>query len=158
MFMVHEVSLKKFVAYRIELKQCCLNCRIQDGRYSSSTRWVIVLDNQNAPNGARTQTHHACMVDQWLERRTGDRGSLPIPFIPCYYCLSDESLNTVGPLYLVSMPGKVKHPTHVGGKFVTCRELLAREKHCCVSPRIGCLEQADLPKTKATVTPDRTIA
>ena len=26
-------------------------------------------------------------------------------------CLSDETLNAVGPFYLVSMPGEVKYPT-----------------------------------------------
>ena len=58
-----------------------------------------------------------------LERSTGGRGfkshcgktfrfgTLSIPFTPLCQCLSDETLNTVGPFYLVSMPGKVKYPT-----------------------------------------------
>ena len=35
-------------------------------------------------------------------------------------CLSDESLKSVGPFYLVSMPGEVKYPTSLHWKGVTC--------------------------------------
>ena len=37
--------------------------------------------------------------------------TLAIPFTPLCQCLSDETLNAVGPFYLVSMPGDVKDPT-----------------------------------------------
>ena len=32
-------------------------------------------------------------------------------FTPHCPCVSDETLKTVGPFYLVSMPGEVKYPT-----------------------------------------------
>ena len=60
---------------------------------------------------------------QWssgLERRTGDRvvlgsnpagGTLPIPFTPLCQCISEETLKSVGPFYLVSMRRDVKYPT-----------------------------------------------
>ena len=62
-----------------------------------------------------------------LERRTDERevlgsnpalrfGTLAIPFTPLCLCLSEETLNVVGPLYLVSMPGEVKIPA--GGRCV----------------------------------------
>ena len=35
-------------------------------------------------------------------------------------CLSEETLNAVGPFYLVSMPGEVKDPTSLHWKCVTC--------------------------------------
>ena len=35
-------------------------------------------------------------------------GTLAIPFCQC---LSDETVQAVGPFYLVSMPGEVKDPT-----------------------------------------------
>ena len=38
-------------------------------------------------------------------------GTLSIPFTPPCECLSEETLKTVGPFYLVSMPGEVKDPT-----------------------------------------------
>ena len=38
-------------------------------------------------------------------------------------CLSDETLKTVGPFYLVSMPGEVKDPTSLHWKCVTCHGL-----------------------------------
>ena len=34
-----------------------------------------------------------------------------IPFTPLCQCLSEETLKTVGPFYLVSVPGDVKDPT-----------------------------------------------
>ena len=34
--------------------------------------------------------------------------TLAIPFTPLCQCLSDETLNAVGPFYLVFMPGEVK--------------------------------------------------
>ena len=37
--------------------------------------------------------------------------------------LSDETLQAVGPFYLVSMPGEVKYPTSLHWKCVTCRGL-----------------------------------
>ena len=36
---------------------------------------------------------------------------LAIPFTPLCQCLSEETLKTVGPFYLVSMPVEVKYPT-----------------------------------------------
>ena len=64
---------------------------------------------------------------EWARALTGDRtvngsspaavktfrffGTLAIPFTPPCQCLSDETLKTVGPFYLVSMPGEVKDPT-----------------------------------------------
>ena len=38
-------------------------------------------------------------------------GTLAIPFTPLCQCLSDETVTTVGPFYLVSMPREVKDPT-----------------------------------------------
>ena len=38
-------------------------------------------------------------------------GTLAIPFTPLCHCLSEETLEAVGPFYLVSMPGEVKYPT-----------------------------------------------
>ena len=34
---------------------------------------------------------------------------MAIPFTPLWQCLSEETLKAVGPVYLVSMPGKVKY-------------------------------------------------
>ena len=63
---------------------------------------------------------------EWVRASTGDRtvdgssptsvktfhlGTLAIPFTPLCQCLSNETVNTVGPFYLVSMPGEVKDPT-----------------------------------------------
>ena len=50
-------------------------------------------------------------------------GTLAIPFTPLCQCLSEETLKTVGPFYLVSMPGEVKYPTSLHWKCVTCRAL-----------------------------------
>ena len=62
-------------------------------------------------------------VVQWLERATDDRvvaclnsteaawKTLAISFTPHCQCLSEETLKTVGPFYLVSVPGEVKDPT-----------------------------------------------
>ena len=65
-------------------------------------------------------------VAEWARTSTGDRsvdgssptsvntflfGTLAIPFTPLCQCLSDETLNAVGPFYLVHMPGEVKYPT-----------------------------------------------
>ena len=63
---------------------------------------------------------------EWVRGSTGDRtvdgssptsvktflfGTLPIPFTPLCQCLSDETVEAVGPnFYLVSMPGEVKDP------------------------------------------------
>ena len=63
---------------------------------------------------------------EWVRASTGDRtfdgssptsvkktflfGTLAIPFTPLCQCLSDETVKTVGPFYLVSMPGEVKDP------------------------------------------------
>ena len=38
-------------------------------------------------------------------------GTLAIPFTPLCQCLSDESVKSVGPFYLVSMPWELKYPT-----------------------------------------------
>ena len=38
-------------------------------------------------------------------------GTLAIPFTPLCHWLLEETLNAVGPFYLVSMPGEVKDPT-----------------------------------------------
>ena len=63
---------------------------------------------------------------EWDRASTGDRrvdgssptsvktfrlGTLAIPFTPLCQCISNETVNTVGPFYLVSMPGEVKDPT-----------------------------------------------
>ena len=44
-----------------------------------------------------------------------------ISFTPLCPCLLEETLEAIGPFYLVSMPGEVKDPTR--GKCVTCRGL-----------------------------------
>ena len=38
-------------------------------------------------------------------------GTLAIPFTPLCQCFSDETVKTVGPFHMVSMPGEVKDPT-----------------------------------------------
>ena len=38
-------------------------------------------------------------------------------------CLSDETVNAVGPFYLVSMPREIKDPTSLHWECVTCRGL-----------------------------------
>ena len=63
-------------------------------------------------------------LERWLRMATGDSrpgsnptsvktfrfGTFAIPFTPLCQCLSEETLKTVGPYYLVSMPGEVKDP------------------------------------------------
>ena len=44
-------------------------------------------------------------------RKTFRFGSLAIPFTLLCQCHSEETINAVGPFYLVSMPGEVKDPT-----------------------------------------------
>ena len=44
-------------------------------------------------------------------RKTFRFGILAIPFTPLCQCLSEETLKSVGPFYLVSMPGEVKEHT-----------------------------------------------
>ena len=39
-------------------------------------------------------------------------GTWPILFTPLCQCFSEETLKSVGPFCLVSMPGEVKYPTH----------------------------------------------
>ena len=45
--------------------------------------------------------------------------TLAIPLTPLCQCLSEETLKSVGPFYLVSMPGEVKDPTSLHWKCVT---------------------------------------
>ena len=45
-------------------------------------------------------------------------GTLAIPFTPRCQCLSEETLKSVGPFYLVSMPGEVKYSTSPHWKCV----------------------------------------
>ena len=52
-------------------------------------------------------------------------GTLAIPLTQLFQCLS-ETLKSVCPVYLVSMPGEVKHPTSLHWKCVTCRGM----HHC----------------------------
>ena len=47
--------------------------------------------------------------------------TLVIPFTPLFQCIWDETPKTVGPFYLVSMPGEVKDPTNLHWQCVTCR-------------------------------------
>ena len=74
-------------------------------------------------------------VAQWLEHSTdwpsiscgfeshwGRLETLAVFFTPLCQCLSDDTLKSVGPFYLVSMPGEVKAPTQ-WCKWVTCRGL-----------------------------------
>ena len=66
-------------------------------------------------------------------------GTLAIPFTPLCLCLSEETLKTVGPFYLLLMPGEVKDP-HTGGKCVICRGLQNSEiNHSRVSSKMECL-------------------
>ena len=48
-----------------------------------------------------------------FESRCGNVASelLGIPFTPLCQCLSEETLQAVGPFYLVTMPGEIKDPT-----------------------------------------------
>ena len=39
-------------------------------------------------------------------------GTLAILFTPIFQDLSEETINAVGPFYLVSMPGEDKYPSH----------------------------------------------
>ena len=54
--------------------------------------------------------------------------------------LSEETLKSVGPFYLVSMPGEVKDPTQGVNRQIPCRGLHTSLNHSCVSPKMGCLE------------------
>ena len=62
--------------------------------------------------GALAWTGHRT-VPAGFESRCGKIrfGYLAIPFTPLCQCLSEETLKVVGPFYLVSMPGEVKHLT-----------------------------------------------
>ena len=59
-------------------------------------------------------------------------------------CLSDETLKSVGPSYLVSMPGEVKYPTqgvNVYNLSWTPHSSLEKDNslnHSCVSPSMDC--------------------
>ena len=79
---------------------------------------------------------------EWVRPSTGDRtvdgpsptsvetflfGTLAIPFTPLCQCLSDETVNAVGPFYLVSMPGEVKVPPVRTG-ICNCRGLSSHSK------------------------------
>ena len=44
-------------------------------------------------------------------------------------CLSEETLNSVGPFYLVPMPGEVKYPTSPHWKCVTVVDSTAQSNH-----------------------------
>ena len=52
-------------------------------------------------------------VAEWVRALacTGDGTVRDRPFTPPCQYLSDETLNVVGPSYLLSMPGEVKDPT-----------------------------------------------
>ena len=70
--------------------------------------WVRESTGRSRPDG------------RWFESHIGKTflvGTLAIPFTPLCQCLSDETVNAVGPFYLVSisMPGEVKvPPVHTG--------------------------------------------
>ena len=62
------------------------------------------------------------VVVQWLDRTTDDRVvvasnpagaacKLAISFTVLSQCLSEEILKSIGPFYVMSMPGEVKDPT-----------------------------------------------
>ena len=87
-----------------------------------------------------------------VERRTvnrGDGGSVPPTAVSklslrqfrtphICLCLSEKTLKTGGPFYLVSMPGEVKDPTP--GKRVTCSGFTnsrLEKYNSCVSPTLG---------------------
>ena len=50
--------------------------------------------------------------------------------------LSEETLKAVGPFYLVSMPGEVKHPTQGVNRQIPCVDSTALS----TTPVMGCLE------------------
>ena len=55
-------------------------------------------------------------------------------------CLSKDTLEAVGPFYLVSMPEEVKHPTRGVNRQIPCRGLHTSLNHSCVSPNMGCFQ------------------
>ena len=58
-----------------------------------------------------------------------------------YLCLLDETLKSVGPFYLVSMPGEVKVPTSLCTLEMCNLSWTPPNSlnHFCVSPKMGCL-------------------
>ena len=84
-----------------------------------------ILNIHNSNNrGTSSYDTRGAQCPSGLESSTGDRvvlgsnlllplcfGSLEIPFTTLCQYLSDETLKSVGPFYLVSMPGEVKYPT-----------------------------------------------
>ena len=74
----------------------------------------------------------ASMISRLLEHVAHDRNilvknhvgtiSMIISFTSLCQCILEETLKTVSPLYLVSMPGKVKI-SHMGDNGVICHEL-----------------------------------
>ena len=91
----------------------------------------------SAVRGSMLRSDHACYIrlKTWL---------LTLGTVFVSLCLSDETLKTVGPFYLVSMPGEVKDPAHGENVQpvvdVTFLEENNSFNHSCVSPSVGCLE------------------
>ena len=65
---------------------------------NTETRWPSLLERPGGPG---------------FESHCGDFDFelLAIPFTPLCQCLSEETLKSVGPFYLVPMPGEVNDPT-----------------------------------------------
>ena len=106
------------------------------GYYTSHSRLVAIRYYTITTNTVRTVSLQvplsSIMRKRWPSglggRPAGDRtvdgssptsvktflfGTLAIPFTPLCQFLSDETVKAVGTLYLVSMPGEVKHPTRL---------------------------------------------
>ena len=87
-----------------------------------------------AGRGFDSRTRHVSLlgVKTWLST------------LEIVYCLSEETLKAVGPLYLVSMPGEVKYPTQGVNRQIPCRGLHTSLNHSCVSPKMSCLEYTSI--------------
>ena len=60
----------------------------------------------------------ACRSRGWYFDSTSVISKLGQFYSPHFACLSEETLKTIGPFYLVSMPEEVKDPTQGNGKNV----------------------------------------
>ena len=89
-----------------------------------------------------------------IERRTvnrGDGGSIPPTAVSklrqfrshhICLCLSEETLKSSGPFYLVSVPGEVKDPI----REPVVHSLILEKDNSCVSPSLGHLGTKDVLK------------
>ena len=132
-------SLRECQSRSLTVRQCHWHCQWVT---ATVTVWVTesqtILTVMSVTVTVRLWPVSVRQAARWprgLEHWTGDRvvlawvritlwqlrfGTLAIPFTPLCQCLSEETLKSVGPFYLVSMPGEVKDPTSLYWKCVTC--------------------------------------